>query len=120
MDSIVSSQEIKDQLKNRILQSLIDLIPEDKLDQMVDDTMKKFEEEELPKMIMELCKKHYSEKFNEKINELVESSWDMDKQRHVYKNLEKIVVENAPQMFAEIMSLGFQNLQYKLQQGTFQ
>lgn len=96
--------DIANTLKDKVKQEFVNLIPEEYWDTFIADTTKKFMENDLESVVKEALKADSNKKILTYLNEDLNNNWNAKKNRNVLDNrLKELIVNLAPQMFAEMM-----------------
>lgn len=91
-------------LKERVKQEFVNLIPESHWDKFIADTVKEFTDKELKDTIKEVLRTKSKEKVVEYLNDNLNGAWDTKKQRMAMDSrMKEMIVSLAPEMLAEMI-----------------
>ena len=112
-------QTLNERIAERIGKDLVELIPEDQWQKMVDGEVAKFYQVNAPKIINELLTEAYMNKVKAVIDNLTNSTeWDQETQEQVHVVLEKFIGKSAGSlmgaMLAPSMSMALQDFRQRL------
>ncbi|MEK6882664.1 MAG: hypothetical protein AABY22_23785 [Nanoarchaeota archaeon] len=97
-------EDLAKNLKERVKQEFVNLIPEAHWDKFIADTVKEFTEKDLKDVIKEVLRTKGKERVVEYLNDNLKGEWDVTKQRTVMDSrMKEMIVSLAPTMLAEIM-----------------
>lgn len=98
-------QTLNQRIAERIGKELVDLIPDDQWQALVDAEIAKFKRDTAPKIIQELMRDVYMTKAKVTIDKLTSSSgWDSMAQQQINDELEKFIGKSAGVIFAAMLS----------------
>jgi len=98
-------QTLNQRIAERVGKELIDLIPENQWQLIIDREVDKFKSQTLPEIIHELMKDVYTEKVRESIEKLTSNNeWNYQTQETINKDLEKFIGANAASIFGAMLS----------------
>ena len=114
-------QTLNERIAERVGEHLVDLIPADQWQALVDAEVLKFKRDVAPKIIGELIKEAYMLKAKATIDKLTTSTgWDDDAQANINKDLELFIGKSSGAIFATMLSpamqMALQNLRSQLGQ----
>ena len=98
-------QTLNQRIAERIGKDLVDLIPPDDWQRMVDTEVRKFRQDVAPEIIQGLLKEAYLAKAVEAVEKLTHTSeWDAATQEQINTDLEKFIGASAGVIFAGMLS----------------
>lgn len=98
-------QTLNQRIAERIGKELVDRIPDDQWQALVDAEISKFKRDTPPKIIQELMRDAYLTKAKVTIDKLTSSSgWDSMAQQQINDELEKFIGKSAGVIFAAMLS----------------
>jgi len=101
-----------DNLKEKLKNDIAGMIPDDALETMILEEVKKFESIELPKMIKEELKTQFTEKVktlgNKVISDYCSTKWEKDSKLDMTSKLEEFVKENMMSILANSITAPLQ------------
>lgn len=102
-------QSLNERIAERIGKDLVELIPADQWQQMVDSEVAKFRRDTAPRIIQELMKEAYMNKAKATIDKLTLSTdWDATTQEQINGELEQFIGKSAGVIFAGMLSPSIQ------------
>lgn len=102
-------QTLNQRIAERIGKELVELIPADQWQQMVDNEVSKFKRDVAPKIIQDLMREVYVNKAKVTIDKLTTSTeWDQITQEQINLELEQFIGKSAGTIFAGMLSPSMQ------------
>ena len=102
-------QTLNQRIAERIGKDLVDLIPPDDWQRLVDTEVRKFWQDTAPGIIQELLREAYLAKAKAEIEKLTDTSeWDCETQTQINKDLERFIGAAAGTIFAGMLSPAMQ------------
>ncbi len=102
-------QTLNERIAERIGKDLVELIPADQWQRMVDHEIEKFSRDTAPKIIQELMRESYMNKAKATIDKLTQSTdWDQATQTQINAELEQFIGKSAGTIFAGMLSPSIQ------------
>lgn len=102
-------QTLNQRIAERIGKDLVELIPQDQWQAMVDTEVDKFKRVTAPKIIQELMHEAYMNKAKATIDRLTSSTgWDQAAQEQINGELEAFIGKSAGTIFASMLSPAMQ------------
>ena len=113
-------QTLNQRIAERIGKDLVDLIPADDWQRLVDTEIRKFQQDTAPKIIQELMREAYLNKAKVTIDKLTQTSeWNAVTQQQINTELEQFLGAAGGVVFAGVMSpamaIVLQNLRNQVQ-----
>ena len=98
-------QTLNQRIAERIGKDLVDLIPPDDWQRLVDTEIQKFQQDVAPEIIQELMREAYLDKAKATIDKLTQTSeWDVATQQQINTELEQFLGAAGGVIFAGVMS----------------
>ena len=102
-------QTLNERIAERIGKELVELIPADQWQTMVDNEVAKFKRETAPQIIRNLLNEAYMDKAKGTIDKLTSTTeWNNQTQTQINADLEKFIGESAGVIFAGMLSPSMQ------------
>ncbi len=102
-------QTLNEKIAERIGKDLVDLIPKDQWQSIVDREILKFKRDVAPGIIQDLLKESYINKAKSTIDRLtMQEGWDSERQSQINSELEKFIGDSAGIIFAGMLSPSIQ------------
>lgn len=102
-------QTLNERIAERIGKDLVELIPQDQWQSLVDAEVAKFKRDTAPRIIQELMREAYMNKAKATIDKLTASSgWDAATQQQINKELEQFIGQSAGTIFAGMLAPSMQ------------
>jgi uncharacterized membrane protein YheB (UPF0754 family) len=102
-------QTLNERIAERIGNDLVDLIPPDQWQQMVDNEVEKFKQDKLPKLIEQLLTDIYKIKIKNSLEELTNCNvWDVSTQSYINNELKAFIGDSAGVIVAGMLSPSMQ------------
>jgi hypothetical protein len=102
-------QTLNERIAERIGKDLVELIPQDQWQALVDTEVAKFKRETAPNIIRELMQEAYMNKAKATIDKLTTSTgWDSVTQEQINEELEQFIGKSAGAIFAGMLSPSMQ------------
>lgn len=102
-------QSLNERIAERIGKDLVELIPADQWQQMVDTEVAKFMCDTGPKIIQELLKDAYMDKAKATLDKLtMQTRWNNSTQTQINEDLEKFIGDSAGTIFAGMLTPSMQ------------
>lgn len=101
-------QSLNERIAERIGNDLVDLIPADQWQTMVDAEIHKFKTITAPKIIQEQLNKQFTDKVKDTLNALTTDEWDLETQRSINKALESFIGASSGVIVAGMLSPSMQ------------
>ncbi len=101
-------------VKDKLMGIISDLIPEEKLDQLIKMQVAEFERNELPKLVRKLLSEYYTEVIKQQMldGKYLEIVYNPDGTPIATEAIKKLIVEMAPDILANMIGV---NIQYAVE-----
>ena len=95
---------LNERIAERVGEQLVDLIPEDQWQAIIDDEIKKFTTSTLPSMIRQMLEKEYMDRLRALVQQFALISWDEYGNQAASEELEKFIGAASGQLIAAMLS----------------
>jgi len=104
-------QSLNERIAERVGKELVDLIPPEQWQSIVDGEVQKFKTNVLPVIVQDLLKELYMDKIKGVVNNLsMQTGWDSELNQAIYENLEKFIATSSGIIVAGMLSPATQTL----------
>lgn len=111
--------KFEDRVKERVKAIVADLIPEDKWQEIVDNSIVQFEKVDLPKLVNAELAEFYKAKIQEEFQKpRWQQRWNGN-ENLASEMVEKLIIEAAPQVMARIIGNTIQDVLYQLKNARY-
>ena len=102
-------QTLNERIAERIGKELVDLMPPDQWQKLVDTAIVEFKEDTAPKIIHQLITEKYTEKAKGIVDKLTSSiEWNTTTQEFIYSDLERFIGKSSGNIFAAMLTPAMQ------------
>jgi len=104
MSDLVKKNDFKEVLTAKIKEEFIKLIPDDVLNNYIEESIKEFEEHEIKSLVKRVIREHAEKAIKNMLQTNSYGLWNYEKNMYeLSPELEKMLIHATPKMFGEIM-----------------
>jgi len=108
-------QTLNERISEKVGKELVDLIPKEQWQAIVDNEVLKFKRETVPSIIKEMLTDTYKEKTREYMDKLTTTDgWQQLSNNHLSSELKKLIAESSAEIFAGMLSYPMQQVMMNL------